>query len=593
MIKNIFTSLLILSQIFAGYSFAGLSESDKSSVQSQRNILLNSGFESGTSYWTASGGATATTNSTAKGTGALGYDWDSNSASQTLTSSSVTIPAGLQGKNGILSCQIKTVSGTATHTIGLWDGTTLSSTQTITSSTTSFAETKINFVFPSSGTAAIRISSVSSNESEIYVDDCKLSLADNIGTVAQAYLVGTATVTGCSTNWSVTSTTFAAFGAQTGCSYAVTGNAKPPSTNIPGFKFDSLPAGDYVIEYEGQIQAANAAVVGFYQFTDGTNTAREISQVNTNGGYLGVPSARQTISYTSPQSNVTFQMFAKTASSNTNIYGTTANPGTFRLWYFPSASQQAVSSAQADYDWTSYTPTFTGFGTVSSIECQHSRVTSNLLLRCKFVSGTSTAVEARVSLPNSLTVADTSKVPSLQIAGNGAKSGISGSDFGVRLPLILNGTSYVTVGRQTSSTAAFLSGNGSDIISSGETMQLNATIPIQGWSSNQRAPTLVGSVTNDSASAIKTIFANVTNNGSVCTLVTNKGFTSVSRSSSGRCSFVYSGFSEAPTCKVTNYGTGDRGASTNTPTTTVVDSFTLSGASLSDEPFGIECIGAR
>jgi len=312
------------------------------------NILPDPGFEASVSGWTASGGATATTNSTAKGTGALGYDWDSNSASQTLTSTSVTIPNGYQGRNGVLSCSIKTVSGVATHTIGLWNGTTLSNTQTIVSSTTSFIETKINFVIPSSGTAAIRLTAISSNESEIYVDDCKLSLADNIGTVAQAVLVDSVTVTGCAGTWSTTSSTFASTGAQTGCVYtSAKGVATAPATNIPGFKFASLPAGDYRVEYEGRYGKATGGIGGA-QFTDGTNTAREISSIDVSASAAS-PSISQTISYSSPQSNVTLELRLKSNDGNiTFLDGRTATsggvtPGTFRLWYFPSTSQQVYN----------------------------------------------------------------------------------------------------------------------------------------------------------------------------------------------------------------------------------------------------------
>src|SRR5262245_59122411 len=88
-----------------------------------QNILTNPGFENGPYGWTASGGATKTVNGTAKQEGNFGYDWDSNSASQTLQSASITIPAGLKGKNGLAFCSIQTVSGTATHTFTVNDGT--------------------------------------------------------------------------------------------------------------------------------------------------------------------------------------------------------------------------------------------------------------------------------------------------------------------------------------------------------------------------------------------------------------------------------------------------------------------------------------
>jgi hypothetical protein len=319
------------------------------------NILPDPGFESITSGWTSSGGATATANSTAKGTGSLGYDWDSNGAGQTLTSSAVTIPAGLQGKNGMISCNIKTVSGTATHTIGLWDGTNLSSTQTITSSTTSFADTKVNLIFPSSGTAAIRLTSVNANEPEVYIDDCKISLADNIGSVSQAILIGQVTFSGCAAAWNTTSTTFADFAAQTGCTYTAYGSASAPATNIPAIKFSSLPAGVYSLEYEGTLGNTVNGITSGFQFWDGTNTAREQSAVSvqaSNGFYNGV---KQTIEYTTPQSNITISLRGKTdPTGTTRVYGSGTEKRTIRVYYFPSSSQQVLNAQTTANSWSGY-----------------------------------------------------------------------------------------------------------------------------------------------------------------------------------------------------------------------------------------------
>lgn len=137
------------------------------------NILTNPGFENGKYGWTASGGATATANTTAKGIGNYGYDWDSNSAAQTLVSASVTIPAGLYGKNGLAYCNIKVPSGSATHTITVNDGTNdLVTAQTLTSYSTGHVIQPITFTMPSSGTIRLKLTSVASNEPEIYIDSC-------------------------------------------------------------------------------------------------------------------------------------------------------------------------------------------------------------------------------------------------------------------------------------------------------------------------------------------------------------------------------------------------------------------------------------
>jgi hypothetical protein len=177
-----------------------------------QNILKDPGFESGTTNnVTISGGSLATVNGIAKLTGAYGMDWDSNAAGQTATGAAITIPVGLQGKNAVVSCNIYTVSGTATHTLAAYDGTTAINPTTITSVAGKAIRTSVNFIMPSSGTITWQMKSVASNEPEIYVDDCFLEEAGffNIGsgTIANNEQSYTPTLTNAGT--SPTSVNFA------------------------------------------------------------------------------------------------------------------------------------------------------------------------------------------------------------------------------------------------------------------------------------------------------------------------------------------------------------------------------------------------
>lgn len=283
-----------------------------------QNILQNPGFE-GTGDWTASGGATTAINTTAVGTGSKGYDWDSNSASQTLSSDSVTIPNGLKGKNGVVSCAIKTVSGTATHTIQAYDGTNILASTSITSDTGSFARTSLNFVFPTSGSAVLRLVSVASNEPEIYIDDCYMGLAEgfNIGSISQ-------------------------FG-----------------------------------------------------------------------------------------------------------------------------------------DWTSYTPTFTGFGTVTVQNFKYRTAPNGVEIEGRWTLGTTTATEARVSLPN-VCAASASDYVTLESAGFGIIQ-INGRSLA---PLIEPSVSYLTFGGIEASIPAIQKRNGNDLGSAGLVASIRAFVRCQGFSSN-------------------------------------------------------------------------------------------------------------
>jgi hypothetical protein len=146
-----------------------------------------------------------------------------------------------------------------------------------------------------------------------------------------------------------------------------------------------------------------------------------------------------------------------------------------------------VSSANRDYDWTSYTPTLTGFGSPSVSECFHKRKGSDLFIQCRFTSGTTTATEARLSLPSGLTINST-YIPSITSKGVyfrnavGAAAGSKGSAI-----LAEPGVGYVTF-----STADVFSGtnanwknkvsSASAVFASGDEFSVQVgPLPISGW----------------------------------------------------------------------------------------------------------------
>jgi hypothetical protein len=141
--------------------------------------LVNPGFENGAYGWTASGGATKTANSTAKYVGSYGYDWDSNSAAQTLTSTAITVA---QADNYTFSCQIKVPSGTSTYKIQIYDGSSaLSETIVANGSSTAFNRYSVTAV-AAAGSLYARVISVASNEPEIYIDACYFGKSEGFNT---------------------------------------------------------------------------------------------------------------------------------------------------------------------------------------------------------------------------------------------------------------------------------------------------------------------------------------------------------------------------------------------------------------------------
>ena len=129
-------------------------------------------------------------------------------------------------------------------------------------------------------------------------------------------------------------------------------------------------------------------------------------------------------------------------------------------------------------DWQAYTPTLTGFGTATNVQFQWRRVGDNVEVRGKLTAGTSTAVEARVTLP-SVTSADTGKIPSIQLVGMAATSGTASNS---RTVLIEPSVGYFTFGVTTA--GPLTKANGSSVVGTGETISFFGLVPVQGFSSS-------------------------------------------------------------------------------------------------------------
>lgn len=207
----------------------------------------------------------------------------------------------------------------------------------------------LSFACPSAGsTFKIRVTSLAAGT--LQGDKAYLGSNQNLVYSSQAKLIGTMTVNNCAAGWTTSSTTLAAFPAQTGCTYSTTGSLLAPLTNIPAFRVARLEAGDYWIEYQGSFNQSTASKSGWVRFTDGTNIARETSAVYSAGGLISVPGVSQSISYGTAQSNVLMELRGYTESGgSTTVFGVVTTPAVFKLWYFPSSSEVAVSNEQSSW----------------------------------------------------------------------------------------------------------------------------------------------------------------------------------------------------------------------------------------------------
>lgn len=195
-----------------------------------------------------------------------------------------------------------------------------------------------------------------------------------------------------------------------------------------------------------------------------------------------------------------------------------------------AASTNTLSSTNGNTSWASCGHTaadFTGFGTVTNIETQCKRDGDDLLMKGKFTSGTSTAVEARVALKHqglSLTSASTPKIPSIQAAGFdqiGTTGGVAQAIGASRTILVEPSVGYFTYSSRSSTASGLTKLNGNSVASSGEVLSFNARIPISTWDNSnvivaslKDTPTTIGSTGVDFQSVF---FGSGTDCSSACT----------------------------------------------------------------------------
>lgn len=132
--------------------------------------------------------------------------------------------------------------------------------------------------------------------------------------------------------------------------------------------------------------------------------------------------------------------------------------------------------------WVAYTPTFTGFGTPSSVQFYSRRVGDSLHVRGKFTSGTSTATEARITLGFNGTNANVNSsgtvISSIECAGF---AGYDQAGVQANSVLIESNVGYMTFGIQSIGNAALTKLNGNSLIASGQILSFNVFIPVTTW----------------------------------------------------------------------------------------------------------------
>lgn len=262
-----------------------------------------------------------------------------------------------------------------------------------------------------------------------------------------------------------------------------------------------------------------------------------------------------------------------------------------------ASSGVSIRQDQVNYDWTSYTPGTQGFGTIGTTECLHKRSGGDMLLRCKVTSGTSTATEARVNLPNSLVSAGTDRIPSIQASGSFFTSTSAVVHGGA--VLVQPSVGYVNFSREGTFggnvVPSLTPADGNLVITTGDLFSFEARVPIAGWSENQNAPVLVGGVTSNSTKAERLERAWLT---SVCAITSQSGTWITNAvhggASTGVCTITITGFSDLPNCVCTAKTNSRRYCTleVNSATEIVTKMYDDDGAD-QDTAVNIICMGPR
>lgn len=131
-------------------------------------------------------------------------------------------------------------------------------------------------------------------------------------------------------------------------------------------------------------------------------------------------------------------------------------------------------------NWTEYTLGCTGFGTVDRVKARYRRHGPDILIRAQFRTGTTTATEARCSLPSGLTSAsEIGQVSGLsrEVAGRCLTEQTSG-DAAV---LIEPSKTYVTFGKVANGQVFTTKANGSTLVGNTKYVMFECRIPVSGY----------------------------------------------------------------------------------------------------------------
>jgi hypothetical protein len=191
-----------------------------------------------------------------------------------------------------------------------------------------------------------------------------------------------------------------------------------------------------------------------------------------------------------------------------HIAGTSASAYTLKFDNFKLGIYEKTYGSPVT-DWIPYTPTFTGFGTVTGIDAYYKRVGDSVMIKAKYLTGVHTGVEARISLPAGMTTTAFASIRTAGIVGNAVVQNVDGL-FVLSEPSV----SYLTYGYVVSNSQVSLSKRLGNDLTTGTFSVETGLIPIAGLSSSQLQST-------DADTRVVNFIGSVTTNQAVTAFVTN------------------------------------------------------------------------
>lgn len=597
------------------------------------NKVKNPGAENGTALVSVSAGTlTATTLTAELGLGARSFKWCPAAAGNTLSMSYYVVEGALKGQNGEASMLAQT-SGTD-FSLRIFDGSNQLATASTLTPSSSYQAWSQNFIFPSSG--SLTVNAIAGNPTNcIFLDDAYLGRPSNLVEYSTGWTsAGTMTLSATTTAPSFGTATIVTNDVQyqrnsTNARVRISYRHTAAGTATAG-------SGDYLWKMPAGL-LIDTNKVKAYSTVEGWNSSFQ-SDNSVGVCHVGT-GANQAFGRVVVYDNDELRCFADDGASNqqgsiSSIGFPLTSSGAYYMLDFEVPIQgwgtlSAVKADQADYGWTATTltvgatTTAPGKGTTVNDSMLFRRNKENLELIVTYYqngAGTAGLGAYLFKLPNGLQ-ADTTKlkVPStlpsataIGIGGSVVGSGKIGTtsagdtNYAFTGDVILYDADeiYMTTvaGSALSRQFPFSSSAATNFGSNPLYVTFFASIPIQGWAENQRAPALINSVISSYEGTTRIVAARLS---SACAVSEEDGdwIASTTDNGTGDCTITINNgiFSQPPKCQfeveATNAAINSgqtKLSTTTTPSATTIRYTTANSAgTLSDQAVNVICMGPK